>query len=187
MQTPPTIKPGISEEWRDIPGCEGTYSISNRGNVKSIERWVVGGKGKKQFVPEKLLKQPKDSDGYRVVSIRFNDGSRRVMKVHRLVLLAFLGNTNLMCCHNDGDKDNNHLTNLRYGTAQDNADDRTKHGSKVGALGEGNGAAKLTEAKVREIKELLSSNLSCPKIAEMFDVCAESIRKIATNKTWKHV
>lgn len=31
------------EEWRDIPNFEGSYLISNLGNVKSVERRTAGG------------------------------------------------------------------------------------------------------------------------------------------------
>lgn len=177
----------MTEIWKDIPGCETAYAVSNHGNVKSLSRHVIGGRGKRQYVPEKLLKQVKDSDGYSVVSIRFNDASRRVMKVHRLVLITFVGHSDNICCHGDGNKENNHLSNLRFGTAKDNADDRTKHGIKVGALGESNGVAKLTVKEVHEIREWLTYKLSHKKIAKMFNVCSESIRKIAIGKTWSHV
>ena len=109
------------------------------------------------------------------------------MKVHRLVLLAFIGEASSMCCHEDGNPLNNHLSNLRYGTAQDNADDRSRHGRKVGAVGESNGVAKLTIQKVQVIKSMLAEGLSQRHIAKNFGVCAESIRKIAINQTWKHV
>ena len=175
------------EIWKDIPGCGGAYAVSNFGQVKSISRFVRGGKGKLQHVPERILKQTKDSYGYYVVSIRPNQSKSKVVKVHRLVLLAFVGDSAFMCCHSDGNPENNNLTNLRYGSAQDNANDRTNHGQIVGAIGEGNGAAKLTESAVREIKESLKSGNSQAKLAKAFGVCNESIRKIAIGKTWKHI
>ncbi len=92
-----------------------------------------------------------------------------------------------MCCHINGDPTNNHLDNLRYGTAQDNANDRTLHGKKVGAIGESNGQSKLTSHAVSKIKQLLTQEMSHAEIAAMFGVCAESIRKIAIGKTWKHI
>ena len=32
------------EEFRDIPGWEGLYQVSNLGNVKSLDRTIMGGK-----------------------------------------------------------------------------------------------------------------------------------------------
>jgi hypothetical protein len=181
----------MSEEiWKDIPDYEGVYQVSNFGNVKSLERYVVGGKGKRQLVPERILKQTSDSYGYRVVSLcdSVAGKSTKVKKVHRLVLRAFIGDSDRMGCHGDGDTANNYLTNLRYGTAQDNADDRYRHGKKVGASGSRNGMAKLTEEAVGGIKTLISEGkLSCLKIANMFEVSAETVRKIKIGKTWSHI
>ncbi len=182
-----TVSNSAQEVWVDIPGCEGAYAVSDQGNVKSLERWVTGGKGKRQHVPGKILKQSLDSYGYNVVSIRFNNGARRIMKVHRLVLLAFVGDDSLMCCHGDGDKGNNRLSNLRYGTALDNAEDRTKHGQVVGASGESNGAAKLTSREVLAIRDLLATKVSHRKIAALFGVAAETVRKISIGATWSHI
>lgn len=177
----------MSETWKDIPGCEGIYQISDQGRVLSVDRFVIGGKGKKQHVPERILVQMNDSDGYKVVSIRFCNGMRKLMKVHRLVLLAFVGKSDLLCRHGDGVKTNNRLTNLQYGTEQENADDRLAHGSKVGANGEGNGAAKLTESIVSVIRDFIATGLSCAKIGLRFGVCAQTIRNIKIRKTWSHI
>lgn len=179
----------ITEEWRDIPGYERLYGVSNFGRVVSVERWVTGGRGKRQLVPNTILKQTVDSYGYRLVSLCDSVSGRptKVAKVHRLVLLAFIGPSELMGCHGDGDKANNTLDNLRYGTAQDNADDRELHGVKVGAPGSRNGMSKLTESGVMEIKRLLKTGLSCPKAAAVFGVNAETIRKIKVGLTWSHV
>lgn len=49
--------------------------------------------------------------------------------LHDLVLAAFHGPKpkGLQACHNDGDKLNNHFSNLRYDTCQANIDDRERH------------------------------------------------------------
>ncbi len=179
--------PLAHEIWRYIPNCENAYSVSDHGRVRSNDRWVIGGRGKQQHVPEKILKLVTDSDGYQIVSVRFTGEKIRCMKVHRLVLLAFVGPNDALCCHGDGDTTNNKLSNLRYGTALDNADDRTKHGRIVGAKGEKNGIAKLTTQKVLEIKSLMASELSHAKIANLYNVCTETIRRIAVGATWTHV
>jgi NUMOD4 motif/HNH endonuclease len=175
------------EKWKYIPDCNQAYSVSDYGQVRSNNRWVIGGRGKQQHIPEKILKLSTDSDGYQIVSIRFTGGNKRCMKVHRLVLLAFEGPNNAICCHEDGDTTNNRLFNLRYGTALDNANDRKRHGRVVGAKGEKNGIAKLTEEAVLAIRQLLSVKCSHVKIAKAYGVCPETIRKIAIRQTWTHV
>ena len=54
---------GMMEEWRDIPNFEGSYLISNLGNVKSVERFKRNNAGT-QFVNERLLVLTPDKDGY---------------------------------------------------------------------------------------------------------------------------
>lgn len=175
------------EAWLPIPGYEGSYLVSDFGRVMSVERWVIGGRGKRQNVPEKVLKPAIDSYGYAVVTLRCNTGSSRLLKVHRLVLLAFRGESNLMGCHRDGDPTNNYLGNLRYGTALDNSGDRALHGRTAKQVGEANGLAKLTVKTVLEIRRYLQESWSHRKIAELYGVCPESIRRIAVGKTWSHV
>jgi len=67
--------------------------------------------------------------GHQLVKLS-KDGSSRAGKVHRLVLLTFVGPPPEGCegCHNDGNPANNDLTNLRWGTRSDNLYDRVRHG-----------------------------------------------------------
>lgn len=67
----------------------------------------------------------KDQDGYLV---------RGTHKVHRLVLLAFVGparSKSHVCRHLDGNPANNTLSNLAWGTQQQNWDDRRRHGTDL--------------------------------------------------------
>lgn len=53
------------------------------------------------------------------------------MKIHRLVANSFLGPrpAGLDTLHIDGDKTNNAVTNLRYGTRSENELDKVRHGT----------------------------------------------------------
>lgn len=53
--------------------------------------------------------------------------------------------------------------------------------------GEQCGSAKLTESKVREIRQLADSGVPHSAIARMFDVCQASVLKIARRQSWRHV
>ncbi len=46
----------INEEWRDVPGYEGLYMVSNKGNVKSLQRTAKSKNGSIRTVSEKLRK-----------------------------------------------------------------------------------------------------------------------------------
>lgn len=84
------------EEWRDIPGFEGLYQVSDKGNVRSLgrtrtvkSRW--GGVMNVEF-PGKTMVLGEDKDGYRIVSLTGMDKKRKQYRVHRLVAMAFIEN-----------------------------------------------------------------------------------------------
>ena len=58
----------IREEWRDIPGFEDRYQVSNLGNVMSLK---YGKSGKPH-----LMTLTKNGDGYFVVSLS-KDGIKK--------------------------------------------------------------------------------------------------------------
>ncbi|NIH98089.1 hypothetical protein FHU31_005095 [Mycolicibacterium fluoranthenivorans] len=62
---------------------------------------------------------------YLRVTLKSGERQRRI-KVHHLVLLAFVGPRppGLHALHCDDDPLNNHLSNLRYGTPSENQHDR---------------------------------------------------------------
>ena len=51
------------EIWKDIPGYEGLYQISNFGRVKSLKR-PYENNGGIQWTKERILSPGKDKDGY---------------------------------------------------------------------------------------------------------------------------
>lgn len=96
------------EIYRDIPGYEGYYQASNRGNIKSVRTG-------------KVLAQTKNNGGYPMVSISVN--CKHEMKtVHRLVAKAFIENPYNFpqVNHKDGNKENNSVTNLEWTTNEIN-------------------------------------------------------------------
>lgn len=95
------------EEFKDIPGYEGRYQVSNFGRVLSNAKT----KGK-------ILKDWGTKGGYRMVRICIGDGSSVCRTVHLLVASAFMNHqsdgTQLMVVdHIDDDPSNNNLKNLQ--------------------------------------------------------------------------
>ena len=100
------------EEYRDIPGFESRYQVSNLGNVKSLIR-------------NKLLKPGKNHFGYLVVNINKSPGeSPRCYFVHQLVAMAFLGHTpgghKITVDHINHIRDDNRVENLQLLTNREN-------------------------------------------------------------------
>ena len=109
------------EIWKDVPGFEGMYQVSDLGNVKSLK-----------FGKERLLKQATDSTGYLNVSL-YKEGKRKGFKAHVLVAMAFLNHVpcghRLVVDHIDNDKMNNSLDNLQVITNRENLSKDKKGGS----------------------------------------------------------
>lgn len=154
----------MDESWKDIPGYEGAYQVSNLGRVKSRNRILKSRDGDKQ--------------GHQIV--RLSTHKRNEPYVHYLVLLAFVGERppGLVCCHGDGDPKNNRLDNLRYDTQTNNNIDRLKSNRKMNPNS-------LSLNQVKEIRKLIQqSEMTHRAIAEKFEVSANCIWKINSGRTY---
>lgn len=139
------------EQWRDIPGYEGRYQVSDLGRVRSLDRAVKTvsrcGNRSARVVRGVLLAPQKHSRGY----VQYKLGGR-IWLAHALVALAFIGPRpeGMEVAHGDGDKQNNAFRNLRYATPLENGDDRRKHGTS--GAGEANSRAVLSNAAVEQLR-----------------------------------
>lgn len=106
------------ETARSITGYS-EYLVSDEGNVYSLKS------GEKR-----RLKLYRRDDEYIEVTL-YNNGQPKNFLVHRLVLEMFVGPCpeGMECCHFDGNKMNNHLSNLRWDTPLANTADQIRHGT----------------------------------------------------------
>ena len=98
------------EIWKDAPGYEGVYKVSNLGRVLSVSYRHTG--------KPKILK-PKKRQGYLAIHRR-NFGCD--VSIHRLVAMAFIPNPDNLPCvnHINEDKYDNRACNLEWCTYQHN-------------------------------------------------------------------
>lgn len=115
------------EEWRDVKGFEGIYQVSNKSRVKSVDRFVIceGDNTRleyQKFFKGKILKQIIGPTGYKVVHLRRGKVSKMV-KVHRLVAIAFIENPNNYpdVNHINSIKTDNTSSNLEWCTPSQNS------------------------------------------------------------------
>lgn len=175
------------EEWLPIPGYTG-YEVSNQGAVRTYRRQ----NGRLPFidVPRPLKSLPMKDKLYLRVVLIDDGGKRNDHKVHHLVLFAFIGSrpsSNHDGCHKDGNARNNFLSNLYWGTKQENADDRIAHGTQVRGIS--SGMSKLTDSQVSEIKAALPTwtKGTGRYFAQKFGVGDTAISQIKHGRTWAHL
>ena len=169
------------EEWRPVPVAEleDHYEVSNWGRVK---RTAPGHNAH----PGYILKGG-TFGGYRVVTMQRNRVAVR-KAVHLLVLHAFRGppeNPEHEANHIDGNKFNNHISNLQWCSHQENCLHRNRVLRKC--LGANNGNSVLLEEQVQEIRALLSKSVKQRTIAKMFGVTQAAISGIIRGLLWSYL
>jgi hypothetical protein len=165
----------VIENWRDVVGFEGRYMVSDLGGVLSL-------------ISGRLLKLA-TGRGTLIVSlpcVRFKSGYRAT-KVHLLVLEAFVGPrpSGMVGRHLDGNFRNNALSNLAYGTPQDNMDDRERHGNTVRGVDKSN--TLFTADDIAFIRTYPRHDRYQEELAKKFNVTQSTISKIITRRSWNHL
>jgi hypothetical protein len=85
----------------------------------------------------------------------------------------------------DGNPKNNHVTNLKWGTNKENAEDRASHGTDI--IGENHKHAKMNENSVRELRRMASAGATFASLGKRFGIAPGTAWTIARRLKWKHV
>lgn len=95
----------MKEIWKDIPGFEKRYMVSNMGRVYSL-------------LVKRVLKTCVSNRGYELVCLKNKDGKRKQYTIHRIVAQVFVSNPNNypIINHKDENKLNNRADNLEWCT-----------------------------------------------------------------------
>ena len=179
----------LNEEWRDVVGFEGFYQVSSLGRVRSLDRIIVCGDGRKLPCKGRLLKTHKNKHGYPSASLWLGNKEYKT-RVHCLVAYAFLGCRPDGCDvnHIDGNKTNNLPVNLEYCTRSQNNQHAYATGLKISLKGEDTVKCKLTNEQVIEIRVLYAAGgVSHRQLAELYGIAHTNIGCLLRKKTWKHI
>ena len=154
------------EEWRKTT-VDDRYFISSYGNVKSNIYGTI-----------RSLKLNLDKSGYYFICIK-----RKQWYIHRLVGLAFIptNDTKLHIDHIDGDKSNNHVSNLEFATYSCN--NQHAYDSGLHGKGENHYIAKLTSEDVRNIRRR-GKYSTYEAIGNVYGVSKATIRDVLLHRTW---
>jgi len=158
------------------------YYVDDEGNV-----W------KRAYgTPSKSVRMVKFSTHKPTGRVYFNftfEGITKSVLVNRVVALALLPNPHNHpdVNHIDGNKANNHPSNLEWSSRSANEKHAFRTGLKA-TRGSQNSNAKLSPAEVIKIRAMANDQGSTPAdLARRFKVSAATIRSILGGKTWTHL
>ena len=151
------------------------YYVSNTGLIKNN---TTG----------RILQSRLSKKGYLKCSISVN-GKIQTVYPHRLVGLLFVDGyeEGLTIDHIDGNKTNNHVSNLEWVTNSENTQRAIRNGLR-NTKGEYNPNAKLTKNDVIWIREHYikkDKDYSTKAIAQKYNIGETTVREIISGKKWK--
>jgi hypothetical protein len=171
----------VDERWLPIPGFP-MYEASSLGRVRT-HRPFGGPPGRPRKEPL-ILRASLDHYGYPRIGLRRDgDAVSRTHPVHVVVLMAFVGPRpkGCECRHLNGNKRDNRVSNLAWGTPAENGRDMVLHGSHAG---ERNSNSRLTADDVRQIR---ASDKSTRELSRQYRISEKHVSCIIQRKAWRHV
>lgn len=171
----------MEEIWKPILGYEGIYEVSNLGRVRTCLNIRIG-----HYKPGKVFNLPLSKNGYLMIGL-WRNRKRNPRTVHSLVLESFFGPRPMgfVCRHLDGNKTNNSIGNLAWGTYEENSEDRKGHGTANAGIR--HGMSKLTDEIVLRIREMAGCGTTNRLIAQMFNLTPSNVGYIVKRKTWTRI
>lgn len=147
----------MNEKWRDVPGYEGLYRVSDQGRVFNIKRNRYIGLTKKEYNDHLRLHLYKNGEG-------------KSWGKHQLVLLAFVGECpdGMEVNHINGLKSDNRLSNLEYTTHSDNL----RHAYISGLT------QKWSKDTAGQVLNLYAMGWQCRKIGEYLGITKQRVSQI---------
>lgn len=166
----------MKENWKPAPGYEDLYEVSDIGRVRRS-------KSKRNF--DRTIRCQIVRRKYWQVKL-FRNGKPKNQRVHLLVIKAFIGlkpGPEYQTNHKDGNKLNNHYTNLEWATPKENMEHASKNG--LIKLGMDNKFCKVTDSQVMEIRSL-KGLMDAHELAAKYGVHERTIRSY-WNKSYRKI
>jgi len=115
------------EIWKDVPGYEGLYEVSNLGRVKRLGTYIKNVKSRTglAFWKGGFIKGKLNKYGYHQIILSRNNIKHHI-NVHRLVAECFLEilGENFEVNHKNGNKNDNKAENLEWVSRSENVQHR---------------------------------------------------------------
>ena len=155
------------EIWKDLPGFEGIYQVSNLGRVKSLSREVFYKNGVIHPIKEKILTPCIVGKGYLQIHLR-KDGKSFKKYLHRLVAMTFIPNPDNLpeVNHISEDKTDCSVTNLEWISHLDNI----RHGT---GIQRGRDARIANGIYLRNMKKI-----KCIELNKIFNSISDASREL---------
>ena len=176
------------EIWKDIPGFDAYYQVSNHGRVRSHQQSGPHPRYPNftRTVLQKLMKLKVATNGYMMINLTV-DKVQTTHCVHKLVCAAFFGPRpyKIVINHKDGVKANNILINLEYVTYSENS----KHAFSMGLTHSNRRRCNclLSDDQVRDMRRLYSEGTKMTDIAKRFNYNHQWVRGVVNGKKYKWV
>jgi hypothetical protein len=126
-----------------------------------------------------MLKMLRHTGGYYRVMF-WRDGRAQQVLAHKVVLEAFVGPRpeGHQACHGNGDRKDNRLSNLRWGTAKENQADREAHGTRYGRAP----GRRLSAAQVARIRAM-AANDNISQVAHQLGLARTTVADVVNRRT----
>lgn len=173
-----------NEEWRPVVGWEGFYEVSNYGRFRSLDRVSSNGR---RHTGRMIGTRP--VNGY-LHACLCRPGQQSQYLAHRLVAAAFIGQCppGHTVNHRDGDKQNNHISNLEYMTPSQQMRHARAVCGYVSVRGKQHPSTTLSDGKVMLLREMYRSGVYTQQdLDAIFGISQTAVGRILDRTNWKHI
>lgn len=179
----------MSENIKDVKGYEGLYAVSEDGRIWSYPKKYICKRGAVRCQHNGMWMTIKGNRRYLKVKL-YKNGKEKHHSIHRLVAEAHIPNleNKPMVNHLDGDRKNNHISNLEWATYSEDQIHAYKIGLQKPQCGEKHGRSKLKNNDVIFIRNLHKTGYHTNReLAGFFNVSDSHISDIVNRKLWRHI